>query len=254
MPPGHQTATPGEPNAAQACGATRPAGCPRPPGCCGTAGNLYSTPPASWSPCAPRNRTGPPAVNYSTHSARHTAWQLRGEEYSSTAATASGSRSFVTAASSSTRCMSSTPRQMLPTIPTTHWRAPNGRAGGRPRKYGLPTSPTDPPDQQTSNPRTLDRRFCVADACAICASGLAQIGQFWGPQLRQAIACRRQRWQREMAGTMVETRGITGGVDTHADVHVAAALDPRGQAGRRGIYAGCADHCCPEPLISPGRA
>ena len=28
--------------------------------------------------------------------------------------------------------------------------------------------------------------------------------------------------------TIVETRAITGGVDTHADVHVAAALDPIG--------------------------
>ncbi len=31
-----------------------------------------------------------------------------------------------------------------------------------------------------------------------------------------------------MALTIVETRAITGGVDTHADVHVAAALDPVG--------------------------
>ena len=31
-----------------------------------------------------------------------------------------------------------------------------------------------------------------------------------------------------MAVTMVETRAITGGVDTHADTHVAAALDPVG--------------------------
>jgi hypothetical protein len=31
-----------------------------------------------------------------------------------------------------------------------------------------------------------------------------------------------------MAMTIVETRAITGGVDTHADVHVAAALDPVG--------------------------
>ncbi len=31
-----------------------------------------------------------------------------------------------------------------------------------------------------------------------------------------------------MAVTIVETRTITGGVDTHADVHVAAALDPVG--------------------------
>ena len=28
--------------------------------------------------------------------------------------------------------------------------------------------------------------------------------------------------------TIVETRAVTGGVDTHADVHVAAALDPIG--------------------------
>jgi transposase len=28
--------------------------------------------------------------------------------------------------------------------------------------------------------------------------------------------------------TLAETRAITGGVDTHADVHVAAALDPIG--------------------------
>jgi hypothetical protein len=31
-----------------------------------------------------------------------------------------------------------------------------------------------------------------------------------------------------MTVTIVETRAITGGVDTHADVHVAAALDPLG--------------------------
>jgi hypothetical protein len=31
-----------------------------------------------------------------------------------------------------------------------------------------------------------------------------------------------------MALTIVETPSITGGVDTHADTHVAAALDPVG--------------------------
>jgi transposase len=31
-----------------------------------------------------------------------------------------------------------------------------------------------------------------------------------------------------MAVTIVETRAVTGGVDTHADIHVAAALDPIG--------------------------
>ena len=34
--------------------------------------------------------------------------------------------------------------------------------------------------------------------------------------------------RKEMAMTIVETRAITGGVDTHADTHVAAALDPIG--------------------------
>ncbi len=41
------------------------------------------------------------------------------------------------------------------------------------------------------------RRFRAADARAIRASGLAQIGQFGGPQLRVAIACRWPCWQRE---------------------------------------------------------
>jgi hypothetical protein len=31
-----------------------------------------------------------------------------------------------------------------------------------------------------------------------------------------------------MTVTIVETRAVTGGVDTHADAHVAAALDPIG--------------------------
>jgi hypothetical protein len=41
------------------------------------------------------------------------------------------------------------------------------------------------------------RRFRVADASAIRASGLTQIGQFWSPRLRVAIARSWQRWQRE---------------------------------------------------------
>ena len=131
------------------------AGYPRLPGCCDLAGNWSSTPPPSWSPCAPRGRTGPPARNCSTRSARHTAWQLHGEGYSSTPATASRSRSCATAASSSTRCASSTPRRMLPIIPTTHWRAPNGRASGRPRNMGHPPHRLIP----TVTPRAPDRRL-----------------------------------------------------------------------------------------------
>ena len=42
--------------------------------------------------------------------------------------------------------------------------------------------------------------------------------------------------RKEMALTIVETRAITGGVDTHADVHVAAALHSiGGLLGRRGV-------------------
>jgi hypothetical protein len=45
---------------------------------------------------------------------------------------------------------------------------------------------------------------------------------------RPAGACHPFNQRKEMALTIVETRAITGGVDTHADVHVAAALDPVG--------------------------
>src|SRR4249920_531768 len=51
----------------------------------------------------------------------------------------------------------------------------------------------------------------------------------WGSQVRRpAGACHPFNLRKEMAVTIVETRAITGGVDTHADVHVAAALDPIG--------------------------
>ena len=45
---------------------------------------------------------------------------------------------------------------------------------------------------------------------------------------RPAGACHPFNLRKEMAVTIVETRAITGGVDTHADMHVAAALDPVG--------------------------
>jgi len=48
------------------------------------AGGLCSTPPPSWSPCAPRDRTGPPAANSFTRNARHTAWRRRSAVSSST--------------------------------------------------------------------------------------------------------------------------------------------------------------------------
>jgi transposase len=50
-----------------------------------------------------------------------------------------------------------------------------------------------------------------------------------GSQIRGlAGACHPFSHRKEMALTIVETRAITGGVDTHADVHAAAALDPVG--------------------------
>ena len=42
-----------------------------------------------------------------------------------------------------------------------------------------------------------------------------------------------------MAMTIVEAApGITGGVDTHLDKHVAAALDPLGETGRHRVVPG----------------
>src|SRR5258708_6918650 len=50
-----------------------------------------------------------------------------------------------------------------------------------------------------------------------------------GSQVRRpAGACHPFNQRREMALTIVETRAITGGVDPHADTHVAAALAPIG--------------------------
>ena len=62
-------------------------------------------------------------------------------------------------------------------------------------------------------------------ACLICPSWTRGRGS----QVRRpAGACHPFNLRKEMALTIVETRAITGGVDTHADVHVAAALDPVG--------------------------
>ena len=59
-----------------------------------------------------------------------------------------------------------------------------------------------------------------------------------------------------MASTIVETRAVTGGVDTHADVHVAAALDPVG--GLLGIGSSrprrLATRVCPAGCAASGRS
>ena len=54
-----------------------------------------------------------------------------------------------------------------------------------------------------------------------------------GSQVRAASGCvpslnLRKGMTVAIVETRVETRAITGGVDTHAEVHVAAALDPVG--------------------------
>src|SRR6266700_4739994 len=62
-----------------------------------------------------------------------------------------------------------------------------------------------------------------------CRPDLPGLGRGRGSQLRRpAGACHPFNQRKEMAVTIVETPTITGGVDTHADVHVAAALDPVG--------------------------
>src|SRR6266851_8208141 len=61
-----------------------------------------------------------------------------------------------------------------------------------------------------------------------CRPDLPGLGRGRGSQLRRpAGACHPFNHRKEMALTIVETP-ITGGAGTHADVHVAAALDPVG--------------------------
>src|SRR5260221_10240363 len=76
---------------------------------------------------------------------------------------------------------------------------------------------------------------------------------------RPAGACHPFNQRREMALTIVETRAITGGGDTHADTHVAAALDPIG--GLLGVrefpvtpagYAGLLDWLGGVGTVPPG--
>ncbi len=88
------------------------------------------------------------------------------EGYSSTPATASGSRSCAAAASSSTRCTNCTPRQMLPIIPTTHWRAPDGPVASR-GKMGCPPRRLTLRDQecQSLDARSPTRRFRETCRC-----------------------------------------------------------------------------------------
>ena len=62
-----------------------------------------------------------------------------------------------------------------------------------------------------------------------CRSGPPGLGRGRGSRIRRpAGACHPFNHRKEMALTIVKTRAITGGAGTHADVHVAAALDPVG--------------------------
>src|SRR5205807_9639071 len=62
--------------------------------------------------------------------------------------------------------------------------------------------------------------------CRSDLPGLCKRPGFTGPGGQRVRAIPQP--QKGMTLTIVETRAITGGVDTHADMHVAAALDPIG--------------------------
>src|SRR5258706_11420501 len=77
-----------------------------------------------------------------------------------------------------------------------------------------------------------------------CRSDLPGLGKrpgFTGPGGQRVRAIPQP--QKGMTLTIVETRAVTGGVDTHADTHVAAALDPvGGLLGVRGFPATAAGY------------
>jgi hypothetical protein len=69
----------------------------------------------------------------------------------------------------------------------------------------------------------------IPGTCRRCRPDLPGLGRGRGSRIRRpAGACHPFNQGKEMALTIVETRVITGGAVTHADVHVAAALDPAG--------------------------
>ena len=70
-------------------------------------------------------------------------------------------------------------------------------------------------------------RFCGTHRrCRSDLPGLGKRPGFSGSGGQRVRAIPQPR--KGMTLTIVETRAVTGGVDTHADVHVAAALDPVG--------------------------
>jgi hypothetical protein len=77
-------------------------------------------------------------------------------------------------------------------------------------------------DDLSAGPQVPGTHRRAALTCPACARGRgSQAGQPAGARLPFNV-------REGTALPIVETRAITGGVDTHADVHVAAALDPVG--------------------------
>src|SRR3984893_7667233 len=101
-----------------------------------------------------------------------------------------------------------------------------GRGGGP--GSGLTSESADalsgcPANDSSAGSQVMAPTGGAVPICPSCARGR-------GSQARRpAGACHPFNQRKGMALTIVEdTRAVTGGVDTHADMHVAAALDPVG--------------------------
>jgi len=148
------------------------------------AGGLCSTPPPCWSPCAPRDRTGPAAANSFTRNARHTARRRRSAVSSSTPP----------------RRMDQDPaRQRLPHRRSARALRPARCSGssllhagqrrvgasGPPRKYGSPTSPADAGNILL---RVPDHRILAAPLASASTRWRVQVSHFGAVQVRPGVS------------------------------------------------------------------
>src|SRR6266496_2810507 len=92
---------------------------------------------------------------------------------------------------------------------------------------GLTSESADAARAVLRNDLSAGPRFCGTHRrCRSDLPGLGKRPGFSGSGGQRVRAIPQPR--KGMTLTIVETRAVTGGVDTHADVHVAAALDPIG--------------------------
>ena len=132
--------------------------------------------------------------------------------------------------------------------PTVIWR------GRRVRSLGLPALP--PSRRRRSRcpaKRSVGRAPSFSGTHRRCWVDLPVLDKrrgFPGPTASGCVPPL-QPHRRGMALSIVETHAITGGVDTHADVHVAAgALDPDRRAARRPGIPGQPGRRCPPPGVA----